>query len=337
MNIHLNAQTNLSDLTHWLQSRNWLPADDRVERLEKPGEGNMNMVLRAVTQRNSLILKQANAFVQKYPSIPAPVERVAVEAAFYRIVSDFPDLQAAMPRFIGFDADNHLLAVEDLGESADYAFIYQKGLVLAANEAVQAADFLARLHRTPFPAEVVANFPDNLALRRLNHEHLFHYPYLTNHGFDLDTVQPGLQAASMPYKTDKTLRGHIEALGERYLQSGAALLHGDFYPGSWLRSANGLRVIDPEFCFFGPAEYDLGVFYAHLKMAQVPEEIQQMALQTYDMTQIDATLAMQFAGMEILRRIIGLAQLPLDLTLAERCDLLDEAAQMVKMGTVDIF
>jgi 5-methylthioribose kinase len=44
----------------------------------------------------------------------------------------------------------------------------------------------------------------------------------------------------------------------------------------------------------------------------------------------DAHLAAQITGMEILRRIIGLAQLPLELSLEERKDLLAEAADLVK-------
>jgi len=59
-----------------------------------------------------------------------------------------------------------------------------------------------------------------------------------------------------------TLRA--KELGDLYLSDGPTLLHGDFYPGSWLRTTQGIRIIDPEFAFTGAAEFDVGVFAAHL-------------------------------------------------------------------------
>ena len=53
-------------------------------------------------------------------------------------------------------------------------------------------------------------------------------------------------------------------VGDIYLSDdGGVLLHGDYYPGSWLKTDAGFRVIDPEFCFLGPPEFDLGVLAAH--------------------------------------------------------------------------
>ena len=71
-------------------------------------------------------------------------------------------------------------------------------------------------------------------------------------------------------RQDTPLKNAAIQLGKRYLSEGTSLLHGDYYPGSWLKTKTGLRIIDPEFCFFGPKEYDLGVLRAHLKMAEQP-------------------------------------------------------------------
>jgi len=49
-------------------------------------------------------------------------------------------------------------------------------------------------------------------------------------------------------------------------------------------------------------------------------------------SRFDGGLFSKFAGIEVIRRIIGLAQLPLDLTLKERLDLLDEAYEWVVKG-----
>ena len=154
---------------------------------------------------------------------------------------------------------------------------------------------------------------------------------------DLDTVQAGLQAAAMPYKQNETLKNTITQLGTVYLgetHRGAdpTLLHGDYYPGSWLRTADGIKIIDPEFCFSGPAEFDLGVLLAHLHLSEQPAATIEAAQSRYDRPDgFDETLLQQFTGIEIMRRLIGLAQLPLSLSLEKKVALLAIAAELVRV------
>lgn len=327
----LNVHTPPHTIERYLKEQQWITPEDKVISLEKPGEGNMNVVVRVKLEAGSLILKQSRPFVQKYPQIPAPIERVAIESQFYDLASDNETLDAFLPAVIGYDAEHYIFALEDLGAGADYTFLYQKNQNGNPAELAAAVKFLYELHQTKFSESETQGFPDNLQLRRLNHEHLFVYPYLLDNGFDLDTVQPGLQEVAMVYKTDEALKEKVRQLGEVYLAAGNTLLHGDYYPGSWLRVKNGFRVIDPEFTFFGPAEYDYGVMVAHLKMALLPEAVILTALEHYPIGEgFDRHLADQIIGMEILRRIIGLAQLPLELSLEERKSLLTEAAALVK-------
>ncbi len=329
LNVHTLPQT----IERYLKEQHWITPEDKVLALEKPGEGNMNVVVRVKLEDGSLILKQSRPFVQKYPQIPAPIGRIAIESQFYDLASENEHLDTFLPGVIGYDEEYYIFAMEDLGESADYTFLYQKGQSGELSELEAAVKFLYELHQTSFSEQEVRRFPDNLELRKLNHEHLFVYPYLLDNGFDLDTVQEGLQEIAMTYKKDEELKKTIDRLGEVYLSAGDTLLHGDYYPGSWLRAKRGFRVIDPEFSFFGPAEYDYGVMVAHFKMAQLPEKTINAALGHYPIGEgFDRKLANRIVGMEILRRIIGLAQLPLALSLEERKELLAEAARLVKEG-----
>ena len=72
----------------------------------------------------TLVLKQSVPFVAKYPSIPAPAERIAVEAAFYRATTQPSALAMRLPEVRGYDPDNRLMALEDLGASSDFTDIY---------------------------------------------------------------------------------------------------------------------------------------------------------------------------------------------------------------------
>lgn len=314
----------------YLKTHGWLHAGATILRTEKPGEGNMNCVVRARTAEGSLIVKQARPWVEKYPSIAAPTERALVEAKFYQTVQRHVFFREKTPQLIGFDPLNFVLVLEDLGTSADFLHLYRPNAALANGEAGLLGDFLSELHQLELTADERAGFPNNLALRRLNHEHIFNFPYRNDTGFDLDTVQPGLQAAAQPYRSDGTLKKRIGELGGVYLSEGKTLLHGDYYPGSWLRTAQGVRIIDPEFCFLGAAEFDFGVFWAHAEMSLLPgaERLQLLAAYRPPLG-FDHRLATAFAGAEIIRRLIGLAQLPLAHSLSEKTDLLERARGMV--------
>jgi len=310
----------------YLKTQGWLVQNEVLLSLEKPGEGNMNFVLRAITNQRSFILKQARPWVEKFPQIDAPVERVSVEAHFFQSLEKVEAIHQFAPSSLGFDANNFILATEDLGKGADYSFLYQKDNLLEAADIDGLTQYLSALHQVAIPVD----FPTNLAMRKLNHEHIFNFPYLEENGFNLDDVQEGLQAAAMPYKTNVALKAKIKACGEIYLAEGNHLLHGDFYPGSWLKVADGLKVIDPEFGFVGPAEFDLGVLYAHLLMAEQPSTVFKAISKSYQQpAHFKEALLSQFVGIEILRRLIGIAQLPLSLDLATKKRLMKQAATWI--------
>ena len=80
----------------------------------------------------------------------------------------------------------------------------------------------------------------------------------------------------------------------------------------------------------GYAEFDIGVMTAHLMMARVDDAEITEILNAYSMHDgFDASLLTQYCGVEIIRRIIGLAQLPLDLTLQEKSVILTRAERMI--------
>ena len=316
-------------LQDYLLRMGWLGPDETITGLEKPGEGNMNYTLRVITPVRTLIVKQARSYVEKYPSIPAPAERAVIEGRFYQKALAVPMLSAYMPELMGMDEANSVLVLEDLGTSSDYTFLYQPDRQLTEEEARALTTYLSELHQ-----EFISTKPDpdfaNRSMRALNHEHIFNYPFLEDNGFNLDTIQPGLQAVAMPYRQDAALKKIVRELGERYLADGPILLHGDYYPGSWLQTTGGVKVIDPEFCFYGPAEFDLGVMQAHLMMAQQPASIRDMVTANYERpVGFDETLLRRFTGVEIMRRLIGLAQLPLSLSLEQKRTLLEDARMLL--------
>lgn len=315
------------DWVQLLYKNRWIKSSDKVIGLEKPGEGNMNFLVRVRTESGSIIVKQSRPWVEKYPQIDAPVERIFVEATFYETLKLDHFFDPFVPKLIGFDAQNLLLAMEDLGEGSDFSFLYKKGSSLSASERQRLIEFISHLHNSTFSAK---SFPGNDALKKLNHTHIFEYPYLRNNGFDLNTIQNGLQELSLKYKDNEELKRTVNALGKMYLGTGRTLVHGDYYPGSWFKTKTEVKIIDPEFSHYGYAEFDMGIMTAHLLMSHINESQIREIMKAYRIPEgFSGTLCTQFCGAEIIRRIIGLAQLPLAMTVDEKAIILQRAEQMI--------
>jgi 5-methylthioribose kinase len=302
-----------------LQNLEFWKKGEKINSTSVPGESNMNLVLRIETNYGSYILKQAKSYVRKYPQIPAPISRIAIEYQFLKQLDSNPFLASLSPKVLHYDAHNHLMLLEDLGEGSDFLSLYGENRRLKSEEIKHLVDYLMHLHQLE-----INNFPATGAMRVLNHEHIFNYPFLEENGFDLDSIQSGLQEASMPYKTDTDLKQRIQTLGDRYLADGKVLMHGDFYPGSWLQVSSGIKIIDPEFGGLGDAEFDLGVFLAHLDLAAQAEDLSTQVQKHYILP-VDWSLVQQYRGVEILRRLIGIAQLPVSLSLDTKKTLLARA------------
>ncbi len=322
----------INGLQRYLEDRGFLRSSstgaEKVTIAAKLGDGNMNCTVLVSTLERDFVLKQARPWVEKYPSIPAPWDRALFEARFYQSVSQSTACQSKMPKLLSVDRASRILFLEALRDAKDLSSLYA-GEVLTLKEARSLADYLSELHSLKVSAQEMGL---NSEMRKLNHEHIFKIPLLSENGIDLDAITPGMSDAAGSLKRDQVYVSKIHRLGELYLADrGSSLLHGDFYPGSWLRAPNGPFVIDPEFGFLGPPEFDLGVFIAHLKMAQQPSELPDGILEMYleKRSGLDVALIQAFSGAEIMRRLLGVAQLPVHLTLSQKTSLLDQSREMV--------
>ncbi len=313
----------------YLHRHGLLGRGETVTRLERAGEGNMNCTLRAYTASRTLIVKQSRPWVEKYPQFAAPWDRAIVEAEFYRIIAHHPHVAAFLPTLLFSDPDSRVLVIEDLGDGGDYTRIY-RGEVLDSHTVLPLADFLSGLHGAFPPGGRHPPLP-NSEMRTLNHAHVFAIPLQPDNGLDLDTLAPGLRAAAAPLLAPSKFHDEVVRLGrEVYLADGPTLVHGDFFPGSLVRTGTGPRVIDPEFCHFGRAELDVGVLLAHLILGAQPRALWLAFRDRYVAPpSFEDGVARQLAGIEIMRRLIGYAQLPNAWDLAARVALLNLARDLV--------
>ncbi len=282
-------------------------SDFQVTSFESAGEGNMNYAFRVNGPNGeSVIMKQSPPYCAKFPSIPAPEQRINSELKYYQQINKTENLQTFSPKILGFDQDQLILYMSDLGRGTDFENLYS-GEILSKEDLAKLISYLRDLHGIKIPRE--SEFK-NTQMRKLNSDYIFDLPFdQLNTSINLDEVTPGLKDICSIYKKDKELNKRVKQLKELYWRETQTLIHGDYYPRSWLKTQKGLFVIDPEFAFYGIAEFDLSVFIAHLEMCSQGETVFNALCTSYG--PFDQNLTLKLAAVEVFRRIMFVSQLPL--------------------------
>lgn len=316
------------ELAQWqaFTGKTSLYRDEKLQSISKAGEGNMNLTLRLQFEGISVIAKHAPPYCFKFPMIPAPAERLSMELEFFRLASRDASLQERLPRIYHFDPEKNIALLEDLGVCLDYSSLYTGVLPEQEADLTALVRILSNLHHLRVDD---ASF-SNQKMRDLNHQYIFILPY-SDKRFDLTPHFGSRTEEAQSFRDDERLREACGRLGEIYLSQGVTLVHGDFYPLSWLKTESGVSVIDPEFGFKGQAEFDVGVFTAHLLMSQLEEDKISRLIEQYVRPEgFDLTLAYAFAGSEISRRLLHVAQLPLKLSPQEKIALLVRSRDFIR-------
>lgn len=313
----------------YLREARVLEVGEAVVRAGNAGEATMNCTVRVATNRRTLIMKQSRPWVEKRPQFSAPWDRALREIQFYELVAADPVVSRSMPALLHADRRARLLVLEDVANGVDYTGIY-RGENLDERAIDQLADYLSALHAVLVSRLLVGEFA-NREMRALIRAHAFFIPLQSENGLNLEAIEPGLSGGARTLREDEAFVTTVARLGhEVYMAEGTNLVHGDFFPGSFLRSRQGPRIIDAECCFAGRAEFDVGVLLAHLFLGRLPGQLSDRFFARYQPAgRWDETLVLRLAGVEIMRRLIGYDQLPLGYGLEPRLDLLKLARRLV--------
>jgi 5-methylthioribose kinase len=310
-------------LTELFLDQGWLRSGEKITNVYKAGEGVMNLTLRIKTTHRTLILKQARPWIERLDHIPAPWDRIEAETFYYQRTAGIPSVQKRSPEILGYSSRAKTLLMADLSPCRDMTHLYAKA-ALPPKFIDSLADYLARLHTETMGDP---DLPTSREMRNLSYQNIFITPMNLLSQLELDKFELGLNQAASRLKTNTPFRELVDKMAHRYLQEGPCLCHGDSEPSSWLETQTGLVVIDPEFCFPGDPEFDLGFSLAHLALAQLPMEAGQELLTQYRARRgpaISSELVTGYAICETMRRLIGATQLPLPRTSGWRVDMLEK-------------
>lgn len=315
------------------------------------GDGNLNLVFVCRDGNGGgICLKQALPYVRLVgESWPLTPERVIAEARGLSAAAEVvPHL---VPAYYGIDKDNYVLAMENLigwdmwrtqlnqGEAHKGvgALVGEYVANLAFHTSLFSIDQQEIKERT---AEAI-----NPELCKITEDLVFTEPYIDveNNSY-VDELVPEIEGM----RADARLRAEVGMLKHKFMTAAESLIHGDLHTGSVMvhRNEKGAecRVIDPEFCYYGPVGFDIGALIGNYLAARAraavlgrPAEFQQwladMAEETWDAFAaemrrlwpgrldktwtdglLDAWLAqvqkdsIGFGGCKANRRIIGLAK-----------------------------
>ncbi|WP_342599552.1 S-methyl-5-thioribose kinase [Psychrobacillus sp. FSL H8-0483] len=308
------------------------------------GDGNLNYVfhIKECNGEKSLIIKQALPYAKVIgESWPLTLKRAVIEANALKKHGEFAT--GLVPTVYASDEELAITVMEDLS----HLKIAREGLIHYESYPKLSKDIGEYLAQTLFHTSDLALHPfekkrlvsefSNPELCKITEDLIFTDPF-----FDHDTndYELSLREEVEAIWNNGPLKLEVAKLKKSFLTEAEALLHGDLHTGSIFASETETKVIDPEFAFYGPMGFDVGLFLANMMVQSITREAEERivildhieqtwevfssnfstlwkskGIESYKDTEgfeeyvLDKifTDTLGFAGCELIRRTIGLA------------------------------
>ncbi|MHA1802925.1 MAG: S-methyl-5-thioribose kinase [Promethearchaeota archaeon] len=239
-------------------------------------EGNVNLVFRVYSKSNpekSVIVKQALDHARRYPDFKMPQKRAALEAEMLKIENKYcPGLA---PEHYYHDEEMYLNIMEDLNkhvimrvglmQQVKYPkFAEHLGTFLARTLFYTSDFYLPSAEKKEMAARIL-----NTVMCKVTEDLIFTEPYIdhsNNHW--TKELTPHVKAI----KANKKMQAEALKLKESFMTHQQALIHGDLHTGSIMINQQETKVLDPEFAFFGPMGFDIGMLLANLVISHGSQE-----------------------------------------------------------------
>ena len=238
--------------------------------IDEVGDGNLNLVYTVSSDSGNIIIKQALPYVRLVgDSWPLPLSR-----SFYEhevLVRQAKRDPGSVPAIYYFDKEQAIIAMEMLLphiilRKKLIAGEYINGLAqrlgeFCARNAFRGSDLSLQ---TADKKSDTAMFQGNLALMAITESLVFTEPYFEaemNHHTD------GLDPIVKILRSDVKMKSEAQKMLMKFTSNTETLCHGDLHSGSVMCTDNETKVIDPEFGFYGPMGFDIGMLISNYLMA----------------------------------------------------------------------
>ena len=226
------------------------------------GDGNINYIFKVENKIDgkSIVLKQADKLLRS-SGRPLDLTRSKIEANILRIENDLAP--HFVPEIYFYDEIMCVLAMEDISEYKNLRTELIAGKIFL-NFADNISEFLSRtlllttdLFMNKFEKKKNVKEFINPELCDISECLVFTEPYDNNKNRNIITIGNEEFVENMLYKNED-LHFAILKLREKFMNYSQSLIHGDLHSGSIFINEKGIKIIDPEFSFYGPMAYDIG-------------------------------------------------------------------------------
>lgn len=267
---------------------------------EEIGDGNINYVfrVRSLADGHSVIIKQADKLLRS-SGRPLDLYRNKIEAQLLQLEGELAP--GYVPEVYHYDEVMAAVSMEDISAYGNLRKELLAGRVydhLAENFSTFLAKTLLPTTDLVLPADEkkqAVKFFTNPELCEITERLVLTEPFYDSRGENVYQPENAAFVQTHLYE-DETLQAEVGILRERFMNRPQALIHGDLHSGSIFANQDGIKVIDPEFAFYGPMGYDIGNLVGNLFFAwanrqfSAPEEtavtaaIETAIRQTVDLT-----------------------------------------------------
>ncbi|MBZ9809015.1 MULTISPECIES: S-methyl-5-thioribose kinase [unclassified Mesorhizobium] len=240
-------------------------------KVREVGDGNLNLVFIVEGDKSAAVVKQALPYVRLVgDSWPLPLKRSFFE--YHALTRQEARAPGSVPAIYHFDETQALIIMEYLSPHV----ILRRALIEGRQLPNIARDIGLFMARTLFRGSDfsmvtkerkadLALFADNVELCDITENLVFSDPY-----FDAKMnrhTSPQLDALVAELRADRDLKVEAQRLKHLFAANAETLLHGDLHSGSIMVTDTETRMIDPEFAFYGPVAFDVGMLLANFWMA----------------------------------------------------------------------
>ena len=231
-------------------------------RGEEIGDGNINYIFRVIEDETgkSVVLKQADKFLRS-SGRPLDLDRNRIEAEILKLEGECaPEF---VPKVYRYDDIMCVIVMEDISAYKNLRKELMAGKIFP-KFADEISSFLVDtllpttdlvLDRAEKKDRVRAFV--NKELCDISECLVFTEPYVNDRDRNI-VIPENMEYVKKHLYDDVELRAEAAKLKNNFMNNAQALIHGDLHSGSIFINEDGMKVIDPEFSFYGPMGYDIG-------------------------------------------------------------------------------
>lgn len=248
----------------------WFREDEETESAEI-GDGNINYVFRVWSKEDghSVIIKQADKLLRS-SGRALDLYRNKIEAEILRLEGELAP--GYVPQVFHYDETMAALSMEDISAYGNL----RKELAAGRVYPHLSEQFSAFLAKTLLPTTDLVldhrekkrrvKFFINPDLCEITEGLVLTEPYWDYKKQNSFMAENAAFVEKYLYQ-DEALKAEVGKLREKFMNDAQALIHGDLHSGSIFANEQGIKVIDPEFAFYGPMGYDIGNLVGNLFFA----------------------------------------------------------------------